>query len=258
MRASALNDLQRARLRLRKPVRQNLPAILLEAMAACLQIIDDRARFPELGGGRGQERFKFFSADRERDVRRLEAIVLVAQCILSHCDLVRLRSGRTRRDGSCDPIRVTRPRRLPGRTFYDTKEATIETETGLSRDRVVRALADLRDAGYMDSHQPKKSYEDEITGDTRWRGYAAVYTISKKFFERLGIDLEWLDEERKAAGVRENTSPEPLVDVRLQRERRRIIRTQARAARRVAAYRPSEAEAAAAVRRLQERTKKTE
>lgn len=236
MRSRALNDLRLARLRLRKPVRENLPAVLLELMAAALQIVEERARFPELGSGRGQQRFQFTKSMRERDLRRLEAITLVAMSIFSHMDLVRLRSGRTRSDGSCDAIRATRRRRLAGRQFAELKETTIEDETGLSRDRVVRAIADLRDAGYITCHQPRKSYEDDLTGEVRWRGYNAIYTVSKVFIERLGIDLEWLELERSKAAKRELAEPAPLIDIRVVRERRRMIRSQRQLAAKTARF----------------------
>jgi hypothetical protein len=69
VRSRALNDLRLARVRLKKPVRPNLPAVLLDAMAACSLIVEDRERFPELGCGKGQKRFQFGSPNRERHLR---------------------------------------------------------------------------------------------------------------------------------------------------------------------------------------------
>jgi hypothetical protein len=191
MKSRALNDLRRARLRLRVDIPDDLPAVLVEAIAACLQIVDDRARFPELGSGRGQARFKFSESMRERNLQRLEAITLVAMCLLLHCDLVRLRCGRPRRDGSCDAIRAARPRPRDGRMVVDRGSyATLESETGLTRTRLFEALRDGESAGYWSSHQPRKRWEDDLTGEDRWRGFPSVRTLSKLFFQRLGIDLE--------------------------------------------------------------------
>lgn len=253
MKSRALNDLRLARLKLRKPVRENLPAVLLEAMAGCLQIVEERDRFPELGSGRGQERFQFTSSHRERDLRRLEAIALVGQCLLSHTDLVTLRSGKTRRDNSCDSIRVALPRPRGGRAFVDRGAwSSMETETGLTRTRLFDALRDGRDAGYWTSHQPRRSYEGD-DGQELWRGFPAVYQLSKLFFQRLGIDLAWLEEQRQKASRRQREEPAPIVDIRLRRERQRVIRSQAMAAKRATAHRPTEAEARAALRALEER-----
>jgi DNA-binding transcriptional ArsR family regulator len=257
VRSRALNDLRLARLKLRKPVRENLPAVLLDLMAACLLIVEEREQFPELGGGHGQQRFRYTDSERERDLRRLEAIALVSMCIFSHLDLVRLRSGKTRRDGTCDAIRQTKPRRLNGRKFFDTKETTIEGETGLSRDRVVRALADLRDAGYMESHRRSKRYENDFTGETRWRSYPAVYTVSLKFIERLGVDLEYFKEEQDKASGREKEKPEAIVDVRQQRAQRRVIRAQrALAAKSARFQREFEERSVAQLERIRQRTEK--
>jgi len=256
VKSRALNDLRLARLKLRKPVRENLPAVLIEAMAACLQIVEERDRFPELGSGRGQERFKFTASHRERDLRRLEAITLVAQCLLSHADLVTLRSGKTRRDNSCDSIRVARPRPRNGRAFVDRAAwSSMETETGLTRTRIFEALRDGRDAGYWVSHQPRRSYVDDTSGEERWRGFPAVYQVTKLFFQRLGIDLEWLEEERRKAAQRQREEPAPIVDIRLRRERQRMVRAQARAAKRVVSIHGSEAEGRRALRELEERVR---
>lgn len=253
MKSRALNDLRLARVRLKKPIRENLPAVLIEAMAACRLIVEDRARFPELGSGKGQKRFQFGAPNRERHLRRLEAIAKVLMCLMSHTDLITLRSGRPRPDGSCDAIRVLKPRLRPNRS-----QSSIEEETGLSARTVVRALRDLRDAGYITAHQPRKDYVDDETGERKWRSFPTVHVIAKTCFARLGIDLEWLQEERTGASKRSREVPAPIIDIRLRRARQQMVRAQAMAAKRVAARRPSEAEAAAAIRRLQARIGKRE
>lgn len=259
MRSRALNDLRLARVRLKKPVRQNLPVLLVEAMAACRLIVEDRGRFPELGSGKGQRRFQFGAPNRERHLRRLEAIAKVLMCLMSHTDLITLRTGRPRPDGSCDAIRVMKPRPRGGRQFVDRRtQSSIEEETGCSFKAVSAALRDLRDAGYVSAHQPRKDYVDEETGERKWRSFPTVHVISKTCFARLGIDLEWLQAERTGASKRSRELPAPIVDIRLRRARQQMVRSQAMAAKRVAARRPSEAEAAAAIRQLQARLGKRE
>src|SRR4029077_12091327 len=119
---------------------------------------------------------------RERDLRRLEAICLVGQGLISHCDLPTLRSGKTPGDNRCDSIRVARPRPRSGRAFVDrTAWSSMETETGLTRTRLFEALRDGRDAGYWTSHQPRRSYVDDTSGEELWRGFPAVYQLNKLF-----------------------------------------------------------------------------
>lgn len=233
MRTRALNDLRLARLRLRKPVRENLPAALLELMTGTLRIVEERDRFPELGSGKHQRRALFTSRDRERDLRRLEACALVLMSIVSHLDLVTLRSGRRRRDGSCDAIHTHAPRRRKGRPDpgRQPRWSSIELETGLHWQRITRAIADLISAKYLTAHQPRRGYD--VDGERRWRGFPVVYQVTPLLVARLGVDLEWLRDEQRKALHRQQHGPEPLIDIRLVRERARLIRAQARAARRL-------------------------
>lgn len=258
MKSRAQNDLRLARLRLRVPVPENLPLVLQDLIDACALIVTDRDRFPELGSGRGQARFQFTDSQRERDLRRLEAIAKAAMSMFLHMDLPTMRNGRPRRDNSCDSIRVARPRPRQGRALVDrTKWRTMEDETGLGRSALFDALRDGRDAGYWESHQPRKSYADEVTGDERWRGFPAVYVVKKAFIERLlGKEgLERFEEQRRLASERQRNreEPAPIMDIRLRRERQRLIRTQARAAKRVMSRHGSEAEGRKAIRELEER-----
>lgn len=227
--------------------------MLLEAQAACLLIVSDRARFPELGGGPGHPQWRKFTASgRARDRRRLEAIALVWQSILGHTDLVRNRSGRTRRDGSCDAIPNRRWRKIKGRREphgNPRKQTTIQDEAGTSGEAVDRALRDLRSAGYVTSSQPIKRWTDE-TGNVRWRALPAIHVITEAGWARLGISAERLSVERTKASDRERAAPVPVVDILLSRARQRIVRAQQRTTRRQS-YQPTEAQAAEAIRQLE-------
>lgn len=232
MRTRALNDLRLSRLRLKKPTRENLPAVTLELMRGTLRIVEERDRFPELGSGKYQRRNLFTSPERERDLRRLEACALVLMSIVSHVDLVTLRSGRRRRDGSCDAVHTHGPRRRKGRAEprRNPRWSSVELETGLHWKAISRALADLVAAKYLTRHQPRRQYD--VDGEKRWRGFPVVYQLTPLVIERLGVDLAWLKEEQRKALHRQEHGPEPLVDIRLVRARARIIRAQAREARR--------------------------
>jgi len=229
VKSRALNDLRLARLKLRVSIPENLPALLREAIDACMLIVEEREKFPELGSGRGQRRFLFGDKDRERHLLRLEAIAKVLMSLLFHCDLVTLRCGRRRRDNSCDAFR-THPAR-PRADGRPSPLPSIQGETGLSWSRVSNALADLRDAGFVTSHQPRRDYQGEA-GETRYRAFPTVHSVTKTCFARLGIDLGWLEDERGKANARDLAGPEPIVDIRMVRERRRLIRAQQLAAKR--------------------------
>jgi hypothetical protein len=254
----ALNDLRLARLKLRVDIPEQLPAIVQDLLEACVLIVTERERFPELGSGRGQARFGFSDSMRERDLRRLETIALAAMSLILHMDLVTMRNGAPRRDNSCNSLRVARPRARKGRTLIPRGSwRTMEDETGRSRSALFEALRDGRDAGYWESHQPKKSWEDD-QGDEHWRSFPAVYVLKKAFIERLlGKDrMADFEAQRQLASQRqrEHYDPPPIVDIRLRRARQRVIRAQALAAKR-ASFRPSEAEARRALQLLEERVR---
>jgi DNA-binding transcriptional ArsR family regulator len=107
----------------------------------------------------------------------------------------------------------------------------VQGETGMKWSTVTRALGDLRDAGFITSHQPRKDYQGEA-GETRYRSFPTIHTITKTCFARLGIDLAWLEDERHKANERDQVGPEPLVNVVAMRERRRLVRAQQLAAKR--------------------------
>lgn len=229
MKSRHVNDLRVARLKLRQPGFKKLPRLIRDGISACAQIVTALEKFPELGSGRGQRRFLFGHPNRERHLRRLEAIAKVLACLLSHMDLVTLRAGKRRRDGSCDAIRSSKPygKRAKGLRRRDA-QTSIEEETGMRPRTIESALRDLRSAGYVTSHQPKRDYR--VEGERRWRSFPVVNTVTKTCLGRLGVDLDELEKQRQLARVRQEQGPRPIVDVRLVRERQRLIRGQAIAA----------------------------
>lgn len=239
MKSRHVNDLRVARLRLRRPGHEKLPKLIQNAVDACAQIVTKPELFPELGSGRGQKRFLFGQPNRERHLVRLEACAKVLACLVGHMDLVTQRAGKRRRDGSCDAIRTCRPygKRAVGLQKRDA-QTTIEKETGLGRSAVERAVRDLNAATYTTSHQPRKKYctcnrlgcQGCANGEKRWRTFPMVRTVTKTALKRLGVDLGELDKQARLARLRQEEGPKPTVDVRLLRERQRMVRGQAMAA----------------------------
>lgn len=255
MRSRALNDLRIARLeRLPKRLPEGFPSVLRDAIWACVRIVTRREEFPALGSGQGQQRLLFGERGRERHLRRLEAICLALQVLLAHCKLVDLRVGRRRRDGSCDALRTYSARAIRGRPAPPPdKHPTIQREAGLGRNALCRALRDLRDSGWLTSKQPSEEYQDEETSATRWRAWPAIHSLTPACFQALGVDLERLEQQRGEAAERRRVGPDPVDDVPARRARQRVIRAQLSAAKRAARRHPSEAEAAAAIRELEDR-----
>jgi hypothetical protein len=162
------HDPARPQLDLARETSARMLAFITAAMAAVEGFFHERSkkRFPELLA-RGDRRFK--------RSERCEAIVRVLKCLLYFMDVVTLRVGLTRANDRC--IGITEDR--------------IVQWTGLSYSRVQRALADLRAAGFLFSAQPR-----DVRGDGRFVGLAAVRTLSKTFFRRIGLSIR-LELEQK-------------------------------------------------------------
>ena len=202
---------------------KELPRLVRDAIASCALIVLERERFPELGSGKGQQRFLFTQPDRERHLLHLLGVSLVLMCLLSHMDLATRRAGRRRRDGSCDAIRACKPygKREWKRPF---KQTTIQAETGLGRSAVEAALRTLRDAEFIESWYRSKKYDDKETGDEKYRGFPAIHVVTMKCLERLGIDEKDFTEQSELAKKRQVEGPDPIVDVKQLREHRRVVR----------------------------------
>jgi hypothetical protein len=218
------HDPRNPRLTLKCAVPANLPELNRLAFAACARIVLERNKFPELGNGRGQRRFLFTSPHRERRSQRLEAIVLVARCIFLHMDVLSLRSGKTLRDGSCDAVDV----------------AQMMKDTGLTFPRTARARRDLISAGFLTWHQPIKKYcTCDVVGcegapkglchnggERKHRAFPAILTVTMSFFKRLGLTVDEVKWLQRGTQEKRKSFPRPIVDITLQRDRRRAIRAQ--------------------------------
>jgi hypothetical protein len=162
---------------------------ITRAMSAVEVLFRDPRSFPELAVGRGYSRSE-----------RREAIVRVLKCLLYFMDLLSLRVG-FRRDDRC--LGIT--------------ERKIAEWTGLSSWRVDRALTDLRRAGFVFSVQPRT-----IT-DGQYFGLAAVRTVARSLFRRLGLGTTLALEQKRAykrrqegvcAASRRTVPPSPSAPLR--------------------------------------------
>jgi hypothetical protein len=222
------------------------PAVLLEFQAGCANIISNPQQFPMLGCGKGQKRFLFTCRNRERRRERLTMMARAGAVLGAHTDLLSLSNGK-RINGVCHPMTEVQIARELG-IAPAAGEALEHDSTGM---RALRsALRDLDDGGLISRQQPKMQYCDESAGGCgdkvpkggtcgcgrrwfwKWRAFPTIITISKKWFDVLGL----LAELEKAQGRRYGElqdGPEPERNVRIEREERRIAFAQAQAAKRV-------------------------
>jgi len=118
------------------------------------------------------------SARRQRSERR-EACVLTAKALLKYTDLASLRVGLPTPDG-----------------FLNLTVGFLAEQTGMTRKRAERALADLKAAGLVTVAQARKPLLDGS-----WKGLAAVKAISRHLFALFGLGKR-LKRERTGASQR--------------------------------------------------------
>ena len=133
-------------------------------------------------------------------------MILVAKAIGRNTDRLTLRSGRANPDGS-----------FSGITMH-----AIATWGRLSVQRAFRALWDLRDAGYVDLHQPI-----ERRADGSRRGLAGIRRIKPLLFERLGLRGRLMRERRELWKAARAHHQETIAE---RRRLRRLFRASQRAA----------------------------
>lgn len=177
--------------------RLKFPWLIQQFLVRCIALYTDRSLFPELRT----------AAEKRTKTERIEAMVLVARAIGRTTDILTLRSGSRNADGSV--------------TGYTAQ--TIAKWTGLETQRVFRALWDLRDTGLATLTQP---IEQRANGDHR--GLAGIRTLTKEFFDRLGLGGRLRRERRELA---EKARIARNIETTAQRrQQRRILRQSQRAA----------------------------
>jgi hypothetical protein len=117
-----------------------------------------------------------------RRMQRREAVNLVGAAFLKHADVVTLRVGSPRADGSVTP---------PG---HDR----LAEETGLSLTRLRRAIAEGVRAGWWTASQPRLRYRG-ADGEWAYAAFRVIYRLSEKFFRVLGLGPKLQRERVKAS-----------------------------------------------------------
>jgi len=230
-------------LKLGRTVRPQQPPVLVEFQTACANIVSNPQMFPMLGCGKHQRRRLFTSPDRERRRERLLMMSRVLSVVGAHADLLTLSDGR-RVNGECKPVTELQ---LGAELGIDAGDVDLSHDTrGMRAMR--SALRDLDDGQLVSRRQPRIQYCSAGAGGCgrsvrrggtcrcgrrhlwRWRSQATVITIQKRAFEAMGLRpvLEEQQRQRYQDLQKGKIGPDPEADVRVLRERRRVLRAQHR------------------------------
>ena len=117
-------------------------------------------------------------SDRQQRSERREACLAVLSCLFHYLDLATLRVGIPQADTS----------------FQGLSMPFIAERSGLSLRRAERAVSDLNKAGLITVHPLC-----EKIGDTVYKGYAAIRTVSRKLFALFGLGGRLRFERDKAS-----------------------------------------------------------
>jgi hypothetical protein len=176
----------------------NAPEILKNAIEKCARMLTGKVtEFIELVGGELLPKWQRRRIPKRRR-ERLEAIVLTAQALVKHVDLLSLRVGAPRGAAPASDAEDVRYVNPPG-------QAKLCEETGLSITRLRRAIKDLRLAGYIlgpakgkkENRQRRIEYT-RPDGTKGWSSCRVVYVLTRKFFERLELSKRLEKEQADA------------------------------------------------------------
>jgi hypothetical protein len=156
----------RPRLEPSKRPSPNAPAIAADIWERLAHLYHRTGRFPELTG---RALAGPLARLRSRRSSRREAWALVLRALGARWD---------RRTNRCGVPRGDRDDTADCPSIADLIE-----ETGCSRGRVVRALRDFHEAGYLKSHRLVMAYAD----GNRYCGLPSVRVLQPALFRRLGI-----------------------------------------------------------------------
>jgi hypothetical protein len=115
--------------------------------------------------------------DRQTRSERREACQVVIETLLKRLDLAALQIGLP----------------TPAQGFIDLDMKTIVSESGLGQRRCERAIAALKEAGFVTVKQPRRRNEEGA-----YIGLRAIRLFTEKFFDWLGL-LPMLKRERDRA-----------------------------------------------------------
>lgn len=119
-----------------------------------------------------------YGGDRQKRSERREACGILLSCLIHRMDLVTLRVG------------------IPGdaNRMQGYTEKALCRMTGLGIRRLERAMKDLVDMGLVSVHVKSERKEDG-----HYKGFAAIRTISLKFFDLIGLGKKVRKQRRKAS-----------------------------------------------------------
>lgn len=178
------------------------PWIIKQALTRLEWLYRDRELFPELG--------------RRKRSERIEAMVLVMKACFRNMDILTMRCGRLRADG----------------TFAGISMETIAGWAQIAVQRAYRAFWDCRDAGFITSAQPIEKTHAGPCGPGLCprgghKGRAAIRNVKPILFERLRLRGRL---KRERADRAKAARPSTAQTIAQRRQLRRLFRASARAA----------------------------
>jgi hypothetical protein len=199
------HDPRRPRLQLQRPDNQTrgkpFPWLIRQFLARLEWLYHDRSLFPELGPRKRSE--------------RIEAMVLVGKALGRNVDILTMRAGRRRDDGTIAGISMT----------------TIAKWAAISEQRAFRGFWDLRDAGWFSSAQPIEKGHKGPCGPGLCprgghKGRAAIRVIKPELFERLKLRGRLKKERGERAKEARIVAAQTIAQ---RRQLRRLVRASERA-----------------------------
>jgi len=199
------HDPRKPRLKLRRPDDQTrskpFPWLIRQALERLEWLYFDRQLFPELGARKRSE--------------RIEAMVLLGKALIRNMDILTMRAGRRREDG----------------TLAGLSMQTIAKWAEITEQRAFRASWDLRDAGWLSMCQQIEKTHKGACGPGLCprgghKGRAAIRSIKPSLFDRLKLRGRLKRERGKRAQEARRETAETIAQRRAQR---RLARTSERA-----------------------------
>jgi len=199
------HDPRRPRLKLRRADDETrgkpFPWLIARALERLEWLYWDRDLFPELG--------------RRKRSERIEAMVLIGKALVRNMDILTMRCGRLRDDGSYAGISME----------------TIAGWAQIETQRAYRACWDLRDAGWISIAQPIEKTHQGPCGPglcprKGHKGRAAIRNLKPKLFERLRLRGRLKDERRVRSLAARPSIAETIAQ---RRQLRRLSKASARA-----------------------------
>jgi hypothetical protein len=199
------HDPRNPRLNLQRPDDQTrgkpFPWLIRQFLKRLEWLYHDRSLFPELGARKRSE--------------RIEAMVLVGKACGRNLDILTMRVGRWRPDGTLAGISMK----------------TIAKWAGITEQRAFRAFWDIREAGWSTSAQPIEKTHKGPCGPglcprRGHKGRAAIKTITRGLFDRLGLRGRLSKERGERSRAVRAVAAETIAQ---RRQLRRLVRASARA-----------------------------